>query len=279
MAYIAKLREATVKDNNHGELTTFIHQGWPEHKHKVQLSIQAFWPYRDELVVDGNIDFKGTKVVFPKDTRTLILQRIHSSHQRPEACVRRARDVIFWPGMTKEILHLTSQCSTCNDYVAKQQKEPLLSPEVPTEPWSMVAQDLLYLHLRGKTYLITVDYYSDFWELDAINDTSSETITECTKVHFARYGITVKVIMDNVPQFRGQQYKNFAKQWGFNHVTSSPYHSQSNGTAESAVKIAKSMLEKVTKDSMDVNLANISILSWRNTPTEGRQYSPVQKLH
>jgi len=39
---------------------------------------------------------------------------------------------------------------------------------------------------------------------------------------------------------------NFAKQWGFNHVTSSSYHSQSNGKAESAVKIAKGMLKKVT---------------------------------
>jgi len=36
------------------------------------------------------------------------------------------------------------------------------------------------------------------------------------------------------------------------------------------------MLKKVTKDRMDINL---TILSWRNTPTEGRQYSPVKKLH
>ena len=30
------------------------------------------------------------------------------------------------------------------------------------------------------------------------------------------------------------------------------------------------------KDSIDINLA---MLYWRNTPTEGGQYSPVQKLH
>jgi len=36
------------------------------------------------------------------------------------------------------------------------------------------------------------------------------------------------------------------------------------------------MLKEVTKDRMDINLA---ILSWRNTPTEGGQYRPVQKLH
>jgi len=36
------------------------------------------------------------------------------------------------------------------------------------------------------------------------------------------------------------------------------------------------MLKKVTQDRTDINLA---ILSWRNTPTEGGKYSPVQKLH
>ena len=58
-------------------------------------------------------------------------------------------------------------------------------------------------------------------------------------------------------------------------VTSSPYHSQSNGKAEAALKIAKTMLKKVTQGNLDINLA---ILAWCNTPTEGSVYSPVQKL-
>ena len=205
--------------------------------------------------------------------RTLMLKRIHASHQGPETCVRRARDVIFWPDMSSEIRHLASQCSTCNDYKAKQQKEPLMLSETPTTPWAIVAQDLFML--AGKSYLITVDYYSDFWELDAVADTSSETIVAHTKAHFAWYGIPEKVITDNGPQFRAQVYEEFASQWGFSHVISSPYHSQGNGKAEATVKIAKSMLKKVTQDNLDISLA---ILAWRNTPTEGGHHSPVQKL-
>ena len=75
------------------------------------------------LVEDNHIIFKGTKVLVLKSMQTLMLQRTHSSQ---EACVRRARDVIYWPGMANEIRRLASQCSTCNDYTAKQQKEPLL---------------------------------------------------------------------------------------------------------------------------------------------------------
>jgi len=144
--------------------------------------------------------------------------------------------------MANEIRHLATQCSACNDYTAKQQKEPLMSPKAPMIPWAVVAQDLLMY--AGKSYLITVDYYSNFWELDTVTNTSSETIVTHTKGHFARYGIPEKVITDNEPQFRAKVYEDFAAQWGFNHVTSSPYHSQSNGKAKAAVKIAKSMLKK-----------------------------------
>ena len=145
--------------------------------------------------------------------------------------------------------------------------------ETPTTPWAIVAQDLFTL--ASKSYLITVDYYSDFWELDAVADTSRETIVVFTKAHFAWYGIPENVITDNGPQFRAQVYEEFAPQWGFSHVTSSPYHSQGNGKAEATVKIAKSMLKKVTQDNLDISLA---ILAWRNTTTKGGHHCPVQKL-
>jgi len=90
----------------------------------------------------------------------------------------------------------------CNDYAVKQQKEPLISTEIPTRPWSMVAQD--FFTFDQKSYPITVDFYSDFWELDTLTDTSSETIVAHTKVHFARYCIPDKVITDNGPQFHSQ---------------------------------------------------------------------------
>jgi len=45
--------------------------------------------------------------------------------------------------------------------------------------------------------------------------------------------------------------------------------------ARQKVKIAKTMLKKVTQDNMDINL---SMLAWHNTQKEGSIYSPVQKL-
>jgi hypothetical protein len=94
-------------------------------------------------------------------------------------------------------------------------------------------------------------------------------------VQFARYGQPDQVITDNGPQFACEQFRKFAAQWGFMHVTSSPQHPKSNGKAESAVKIVKSLCKRAKLDGKDPWLA---ILHWQNTPTEGLDSSPAQRL-
>ena len=108
---------------------------------------------------------------------------------------------------------------------------------LPTRPWEKVGCDLFTRD--GTNYLVTVDYYSNFWELDELeSDTTSETIIMKLKAHFARYGSPTQVISDNGPQFISEAFQRFATQWDFEHLCSSPGHQRANGKAESAVKTA-----------------------------------------
>ena len=66
-----------------------------------------------------------------------------------------------------------------------------------------------------------------------------------------------------------------AREWGFEHVMSSPRHPKANGKAESAMKIIKSLCRKAVAANEDPWKA---ILCWRNTPTEGLHCSPAQRL-
>ena len=97
------------------------------------------------------------------------------------------------------------------------------------------------------------------------------SVVQLTKAHFARFGIPERLITDNGPQFTSSEYKQFASEYGFEHVTSFPYWPQGNGKAEAAVKIVKRMYQK----NKDIHLA---LLDYRNTPQQGQEHSPAQML-
>ena len=87
--------------------------------------------------------------------------RIHSFIVEP--CLRKARDTVFWPGMNAEVSDQIKQCSICNEFQAKNQKFPVQSHELPDHPWNRVAADQIRLH--GKEYIVLVDFYLDFMEV------------------------------------------------------------------------------------------------------------------
>ena len=46
------------------------------------------------------------------------------------------------------------------------------------------------------------------------------------KSSFARHGIPGTVVSDNEPQYASQEFKQFAREYGFEHVTISPHFPQ-----------------------------------------------------
>ena len=175
--------------------------------------------------------------------------------------------------MTGDIKNHVSTCEACREYERGQTKEKLRSHETPSRPWQYVAADLF--ELEGKSYLVTSDYFSVFFELDHLRSTSSVHVIRKLKAHFARHGIPEHLVTDNGPQFVSRDFLKFSKEWDFDHCTCSPRHSQSNGKAESAVKEAKKILVKCKKAGSDAFLA---LLDHRNTPPTGIQVSPAQRF-
>ena len=128
--------------------------------------------------------------------------------------------------MTAAIRDHVSACRTCNSFHMEQPKEHLMPQKVPDRPWSKVAVDLFTL---DKTeYIIIVDDYSNFFDLRALSDTRASSVITSLKSQFARHGIPNIVRSDNGSQFSSSDFKTFAGEWDFEHITSSPYHARSN---------------------------------------------------
>ena len=123
--------------------------------------------------------------------------------------------------------------------------------------------------------MVTVDYFSQFFEVDYLQEITSVDVVTKLKHHFARHGIPDTVISDNGSQYSPSEFSRFAERWRFSHEPISPGNSKANGAAESDVKIAKNLMKKCCKAKEDPYLGLLNI---RNTPPEGMETSPVRCL-
>ena len=234
---LPQLQKATEQEPVMQTLKTTILIGWPERREEVPVQIREFWNYREELTLHNGILFKNQRVIIPKALRPELTARAHSSHQGIEACIRRAKDVVFWPSMTKDIKETVEKCEICAAFQAKNVRQPRQTHEIPDRPWSRVSSDLFTLNC--KEYIVLADSYSDFIEVGELKGTTANYIIEFLKEQFSRHGIPDVLITDNGPQYSCREFTEFSREWEFKHVTSSPGHAKSNGKAESAVKVAK----------------------------------------
>ena len=134
----------------------------------------------------------------PKTLRKSMLQNLHSSHQGIESTLRRARETIYWPNMKSDTKDFTSKCETCTSY-SRRQQETLISQDVPDRPWAKIFTDLF--DLDCKSYMVTVDYFSYFFEINRLYDLKVCTVIRKLKSHMARYGILDEVVSDSGLQY------------------------------------------------------------------------------
>ena len=75
------------------------------------------------------------------------------------------------------------------------------SHAIPVRPWSKISADLF--QLDGNNYLVMVDHYSDYIELDSIStNTSANTVIRAMKRQLARHGVPDELLTDNGPNLK-----------------------------------------------------------------------------
>ena len=101
---------------------------------------------------------------------------------------KRARDFLYWLTLASDIDKYVDRCSACNSNESHQQKEPLVLLQITQRPWSFVASDLITWN--GSNYLVLVDSYSGWFEVDGLTTTTAQAVTTKLKNYFATFGIT-----------------------------------------------------------------------------------------
>jgi len=119
----------------------------------------------------------------------------------------------------------------------------------------MVGTDLF--EFESKTYLLTVDNYSNFIEVDRLEDLGSKAAIEVLKVQFSRHVIPEVIRSDGGPQFASKEFARFCKEYGVTHKTSSPHLPSANGEVERAVQTVKRLWRKATNKQLAKTSCNV----------------------
>ena len=166
-----------------------------------------------------------------------VLDKIHQGHQGIVKCRSRAKQSVWWPGISREILDMVKSCRVCAGYKVNT-PEPLDTTEFPERPWQLVGID--FFHTKTCDYILIVDYFSRFIEVaDMSRGKGATNVINKLKDVFARHGIPEKIRSDNGPPFDSGEFARFAKEWNIQLSPSSPYYPQSNGEAERSVQTIK----------------------------------------
>ncbi|EZA59686.1 hypothetical protein X777_16669, partial [Ooceraea biroi] len=195
-----------------------------------------------------------------------LLIKVHEGHLGINKCRDRARQSIWWLGLNTQLKHLIESCPQCIEHRINN-KDFFVKEAFPDRPWQKVGMDLFKLDVW---YIVIMDYYSRYFEFFSLKTlTVAEVISKCKEV-FARFGIPEIVRSDCGTQF-AFEFRKFAADYDFEHITSSPKYSQSNGAAETAVKIAKSIIKKCKDDIA------LGFLAYRTTPLDNG-FTPAELM-
>ena len=269
---IEKIRQECARDEEMQLLREYLHNGFPCDNSKLSGNLRQYRALANELYEQNGLILYNNRIIIPVGMQKDILFRVHEGHLGMDKCKALARSAVFWPGINQDIENTVGRCPTCNMFRSSQASEPLIPHPVPLYAYQKVGADIFTL--RGKDYLLVVDYFSKFPEYVQLTSKSAECIIQHLKDIFSRYGIPETLMADNNP-FNSFAMRQFAESWGFQIITSSPRYPKSNGQAERFVQTIKQLMRKAVESNQDVSIA---LLQYRNASVAGCEYSPAQLL-
>ena len=241
--------------------------------------LSAYSKLKESLSVVDGVPVYGRRLIVPSTLRQSILECLHLAHQCPMKMNDRAKQSVYWPGITSDIENIRRACVYCNKNAPTQPMMPPLPLASPDFPYQMVVGD--YFTVKSKTWLVVADRFSGWLSLYYYpKEASASDLIRNLKDYFMTFGIAEHFVSDAGPQFISSQFQNFLKAWGIQHRTSSSYFPKSNLRGESAVKSAKRIvLDNSRSDgSPDLDKISRALMQHRNTPDSEYGISPAQMV-
>ena len=77
-------------------------------------TMKEFYSIRNSITEVDDLLYKYNLLIIPESLRNEMLKLAHENHGCVGECLRRLREVMYWPGMTKEMKNLVEKCTICS---------------------------------------------------------------------------------------------------------------------------------------------------------------------
>lgn len=270
------LKKETQKDEIFSKVIGYVKSYWPEKKNLDQ-DILSFYEKRSELSFEEDMLLWKGRICVPSTLRSSVLAMLHEGHPGTTAMQTLAKLHVYWPNINTEIAHEAENCHFCQQSRQNDRSAPLHPWGISPEPWSRLHLDFAG-PFEGKMWMVVIDSYTRWLEILPVKNITSATTIEALRDIFARFGLPKFLVTDNGPQLTSGEFENFCSENGITHIKVTPYHPQSNGLAERAVRTFKERMRASDRSLTQSQRLAQFLFSYRNTTRRSTNRSPSQLM-
>ncbi|KAK2986013.1 hypothetical protein RJ640_005105 [Escallonia rubra] len=162
----------------------------------------------------------------------------------------------YWPTIMEDFVRYAKGCQACQEHGVVH-RAPCIELQSIVKPWPSRgwAMDLIgQIHpsssKKHEFIIVANDYFTKWIEARLMMSVTQESVIAFIKENtIHQFGLPQTITADRGIVFTGGQIREFAKEYKFEIINSTPYYAQANGQAEATNKSIKHIMEKAIKDT------------------------------
>jgi hypothetical protein len=237
--------------------------------------------------------YRNSVPVIPADKHTAILDHFHSRLDHGHFGYHKTLDSIqryaYWPSLVTDVREFVNSCTICQrNLITDFRRQGLLHPlPVPDSRFQSISIDFGDLPLSSdgfNRFMVVQDRFSKLLEI--IPCTASSTALEIATLlynnwYLKGYGFPTSIVSDRDSRFMSATWEEFSKLIGFTPICSVSRHQQTNGGAESMIKMFKHAVRRMaTYNGTNWNFLRTPIqFSYNNSIHSSTGFRPFYLAH
>ena len=275
---------------DHRKLEEYLVGVASDYENRFYIAQQKEFTLQDNLlylqVTPTNSQYTAPVFVILTEDQQATIDGCHHSagHQGRDHTLSLMKEQFWWPGMSQALLKAVANCGRCIQYEAKGQLPPM-QPIICTEPMELVHIDYVGMEVTVATdkkpvvrnVLVVVDHFTCYVQAFITkNHTARTTARVLYDNYFSVFGFPQRLMSDQGTEFCGKVIAAMCSLLGVEKICTTPYHPQTNGSAERVHQTLQRMIGKLDPEKRKKWPAHIGsiIIAYNSTRSQVTGYSP-----